>query len=405
MKPNKIFFLNLLFLILFTGYCYTQSNSEWYLINEIREGNLKKVRSYIESGLNINFKNEIWGTPLGCACEKDRYEIAKLLLEKGANPNEESKYGKYPIEYAAENNNLNIINLLIDYNVELNDCNGYNALSSACLNNNKKIINVLLTNGVNPEIHCVFVRPALISSIIRKNLEIVKKLINMGADINIVYKGDTPLNYAVSKESVEIVNYLIEKGADVNLCLPIIEAAKTGNTKIFNILLNKGANIHVRDKYHRTVMHYAQKADEWKLKILLKKLGFKEIKGLYDKNRIEYYTEYYNQNKTDEALALLREEIIDPSNSIDQNQAALRNHGLLLLKKYSEQYGITDEILEEAKDYYEDGIYYANTQFKDLKKHLKLAKRLTTSGGKYYVINQLPLFMMILGNLIILKYI
>src|SRR6218665_73999 len=54
----------------------------------------------------------------------------------------------------------------------------------------------------------------LCSSIIKDDLETVKKFIEYGSDVNEKSNGLTPLMFAARYNKVEIIKYLMEKGAD-----------------------------------------------------------------------------------------------------------------------------------------------------------------------------------------------
>lgn len=102
-------------------------------------------------------------------------------------------------------------------------------------------------------------------------------LVDLGWDVNAVvgYTDQnvpyTPLQLAISLEDDQMVLALIEKGADVNKAVdpsilsfaadqnvsPLHLAAKSKNPKILQILLQKGANPNLRDKYGETPLFSA----------------------------------------------------------------------------------------------------------------------------------------------------
>ncbi len=75
----------------------------------------------------------------------------------------------------------------------------------------------------------------------------VERLIDEGARINEVFSQifrgsrNTPLSYAVFRGKVEIVKLLIEKGADINKDCPLYFAVQYHDMEIVNILLEAGA--------------------------------------------------------------------------------------------------------------------------------------------------------------------
>lgn len=80
--------------------------------------------------------------------------------------------------------------------------------------------------------------------------EIVKALIENGADINIKgYFGYTALHEACRKNNIDIVNILIKNGADVNIksgrygFMPLYLACENNYEEIIDILIKKSNKI------------------------------------------------------------------------------------------------------------------------------------------------------------------
>ena len=81
--------------------------------------------------------------------------------------------------------------------------------------------------------------------------EVVKALLDAGADVNQVKGWDSPLTIAIEEKQLDIVNLFLERGADVNLTSsfysPLIVAARTGQLDIARSLLKRGANVNLVD--------------------------------------------------------------------------------------------------------------------------------------------------------------
>lgn len=96
---------------------------------------------------------------------------------------------------------------------------------------------------------------ALVVAARRGNLEIVKILLNAGADINAKTKyGDTSLTAATHFCHPYIAEYLIEQGADVNAkndgfgSTPLMLASECNDLEIVKTLIKKGAKIDEKNK-------------------------------------------------------------------------------------------------------------------------------------------------------------
>jgi hypothetical protein len=94
----------------------------------------------------------------------------------------------------------------------------------------------------------------------RGKLDIVKQLLNRGADINLkeesgiipVSNGNTALHVAAFNNEKEIAKYLIEKGAKVNIrnkfasVTPLHWASMNGFDEMVNILIKSGADVSIK---------------------------------------------------------------------------------------------------------------------------------------------------------------
>lgn len=99
-----------------------------------------------------------------------------------------------------------------------------------------------------------FGRTGLMYSIIDKEYDKAKKIINNGADINVKDKqGFTALHFAVANNDYEIVEFLINNGANVNAQdkygnIPLNRAIKPYiDRKIIEILLKFNSDINLEN--------------------------------------------------------------------------------------------------------------------------------------------------------------
>ncbi|ARF02842.1 SWPV1-283 [Shearwaterpox virus] len=147
-------------------------------------------------------------------------EIVRLLLENGANVNKTDKVTKStPLYHVADYKNTKIMELLILYGAKINIpniCNSY-PLHKACTENNIKGVEILLDNNAYTGIISLCSNtPLHISSGCNTSYEILKMLLERGANVNIqssILKS-SPLHIAIRDE--QKTKLLLEYKADVN---------------------------------------------------------------------------------------------------------------------------------------------------------------------------------------------
>ncbi len=150
-----------------------------------------------------------------------------------------------------------------DAKKELSDKNiQYNAQSfvKAVEDQKMDMVELFIEAGMSPNVTTDNGSP-LVTAAVTGNLEIVKLLVEKGADVNIksTDKGDlTPLFGGIlgnGKEKQDTIKFLLDKGADVNArfvskgfeATPLMMAASQKDTEIVRLILAKKPDIHAVD--------------------------------------------------------------------------------------------------------------------------------------------------------------
>lgn len=303
---------------------------------------------------------ELKQSPLHVAVEKDNLEIAQLLITKGADVNAKDKDGRPPLFFASskaladllvakgakidmrddagmlplhEIANADAAEALIAYGTDVNaqatgghkwtplisaaaggrtsvvkvllmhgadiqakDDTGQSALDWASEYNHTECMSVLLANGARTSTEKNGLPSPLVTAILNANLNGVRKLLDAGADVNVMDAyGETPLHAATfndkyldtQKTSLTIARLLIDKGANVNAqtaketisinggpdpgqqSSPLHMAAISGNLDVATLLLEKGANVNAKTTMGVTPLHWASAANKLEIVDLL----------------------------------------------------------------------------------------------------------------------------------------
>lgn len=221
----------------------------------------------LREGYNPNTTYKL-KTLLHIAAEIKNVEAVKILLDNGADPSiREGMFNQSPIHTACMLIPLHsIYSISRCYNMRRQFCNYvYAPLERNIEERSLEIAKILLTK--NPELinslddeKCTPLHIAAESN----HIDMVKLLIRSGADINAVdSRGKTPLACAAMGERIEIMKELLQSGADVE------KEDVNGMTSIFHalqfasditsieLLINYKANVNVVDKIGWYPIHIA----------------------------------------------------------------------------------------------------------------------------------------------------
>jgi uncharacterized protein len=153
-------------------------------VQSAEKGDQKAVLLFLESGVDINTRDEHGWTPLMISTFNGREEVALLLIRSGADVNAKDTAGYGPLHWAAFNGFSEVIKLLIE---------------------KRASVNAVSKHGLTP----------LLQAATRGHLVTVGQLIAGGANVNLASNdGWTPLHKAAANGHTEVVKLLLAKGAD-----------------------------------------------------------------------------------------------------------------------------------------------------------------------------------------------
>ncbi len=227
------------------------------------------VKLLLAHDVDVNVPNKDGSTAIHIAAENGFAEIVQLLLDAGAHVQTKNNSGKTALDYASKNNHQKIIALLIDHGAdeeELKQDEWFKAIS----NNDILQVKKLLAQGISIDIQVKdgWNFTALHIASDYGYTELVALLLANNANPNrystvaAMIGGEVPLHRALRREHKEIVKLLLEHGADVNIkdahgYTALHLAVYSGNIEIIQLLLACGADIHAKHVDETTPLHAA----------------------------------------------------------------------------------------------------------------------------------------------------
>jgi ankyrin repeat protein len=207
--------------------------------------------------------------------------IFMKLLEKGADVNHRANNGNILLSYVIHKyNNMNDTQRKYIYkktleltttDINVRNTQGITPLIQSIMINNDIVVGDVLAKGADPNLTNLegfipFKRTPLAFAIQNKKVKVIKKLLNAGANINIVDEGSkhSLLCEAVISGEPEILSALIEKHPDLDIQntteeheTPLISACILNEIDLVEMLVEAGANLNIRNARGKTALDYA----------------------------------------------------------------------------------------------------------------------------------------------------
>ena len=269
---------------LFQALCAAANSGDsnlYLMVKNKNPRNLKKIKSYMNKSSGLKLLAE--------ACVGDNEDIVKDILNYGVICNEYCPAHEHPLSFSRS---PNISRLLLQQGIDLTRLScvndrfslGERVLQEAVLCNSRDMVDLLVKHGAKIEVslllfayeNCVnegktivhYIidkmepkdinefdlsgKAVLIEAVEKHDYEIVKKLLDNGADIDISDRHTyTPLCKAASVDDPEMVTLLLENGAKPDLTnsdnrTALMIAARMNNYAAFCALVDAGVDVNVQ---------------------------------------------------------------------------------------------------------------------------------------------------------------
>ena len=122
------------------------------LHDAVEEGTVEQARRLLESGINVNARDDDGETALHEAAEAGRLEMVILLVEAGATRGVRDVEGETPVHEAAEDGHLEVVKYLVLHGapiniINTNDDEGRSALHLAIAEKKEGVALFLISAG------------------------------------------------------------------------------------------------------------------------------------------------------------------------------------------------------------------------------------------------------------------
>ncbi|XP_018574498.1 uncharacterized protein LOC108913430 [Anoplophora glabripennis] len=270
-------------------------NGETLVFGAARGERLNVIKYLIQKGANINSKDDRGRTVLHLVSRKSRgVPTAKLLIELGIDIHIKNMFGQTALYVSAFRGVLGMVELLVKNGANINskDEFGETALYAAASWGSLDCVKFLSDNGAAINVRDRKGNTTIHLAAKRKRLEIVKFFVARGVDINIRNNfGQTALHVAASVADEDTVQFLVGLGMDVNttdntgrtalhvavetflanvehtIDVDLPTTYEEGYTRrysefqwvlsSFRFLIDQDADVNIKDKNGRTVLHLA----------------------------------------------------------------------------------------------------------------------------------------------------
>ncbi|WP_295153798.1 ankyrin repeat domain-containing protein [uncultured Brachyspira sp.] len=270
---------------------YYSSYTDEEIIDFIKEGDFKTIKQLIESKIidvnyNLDIDEYFKSTILIQAIKYKQTDIINYLLENNADVNLALGYSTPLIEAILMHDRelaLKLIDLGADVNLAA-ELTGFTPLTASAILHDITITELLIEKNADIEARDDNDINALIYAVNFDNEDMVKLLLEKGADANTVAKienehtdiSPTPLMNAAYKGNTNIINMLLENNADINYATDfgitaLMMAANFNRFESAKILLENNADTSVTNGYGKTALDMAKEQDYKDIVSLLEK--------------------------------------------------------------------------------------------------------------------------------------
>ena len=180
-----------------------------------QNGYLEVARALIGAGANVDRATDSGYTPLVISAQSGHLAVVRELMKADANVHHATKDGDTSLWRAAANGRLEVVHLLVEAGARLEQAmhNGMTPLFGACQGIghgcHPEAVRVLAGLGASVDTPRVDGLTPLLLAAHQGYLEVVRILVDSGADKSVQLRGDTAMSFALQNGHSDVVELLL----------------------------------------------------------------------------------------------------------------------------------------------------------------------------------------------------
>ncbi|XP_039770144.1 ankyrin repeat and SOCS box protein 11 isoform X2 [Ornithorhynchus anatinus] len=180
------------------------------------QGRLLSLKNLLAQGVNVNLVTINRVSSLHEACLGGHMACTKVLLEHGASVNGVTVHGVTPLFNACSSGSAACVQLLLEYGAKPQLADHLaSPLHEAVKRGHRECMEILLDNDVNIDQEAPLHGTPLYVACTYQRTDCVRKLLELGANVDLGKWSDTPLHAAARQSSAEVIHLLTDYGASL----------------------------------------------------------------------------------------------------------------------------------------------------------------------------------------------
>jgi len=194
------------------------STQQDLFFDAVKNGFEEEVNHHLQQGIHVNITNDHGQTPLMIAAKNEKDTIVDILLTAKADISIKDKDGFSALLYAVAERNTQTVQNFIKAGANPNDSlpNNQTALMLAARAGNGDTVHLLIEAGADVMRCADNGYSAPLYAVIGGSITALQELLKHGTAKMKTPRGATALMLAVREENFNMVKFLLEMGADVN---------------------------------------------------------------------------------------------------------------------------------------------------------------------------------------------